>query len=93
MTYFACFVSKESFANANVEFWKECTICIVKMEQDGFPLLVTIRPPKGRSELVWESHSSKPHDVSKARTFGECRRAVFHSYGVTGEIYFMSCLS
>lgn len=46
----------------------------------------------GQSSLGKATLASQPHDESKACTFGECKRAVFHSFGVTGEIYVMSRL-
>ena len=77
MIYFAFLASKELLSNANVKFWKEGTICVVKTEQDGFSLPVTVWPAKGFTGPVGESKSSKSCDVYNTSTFSLCKGLYF----------------
>lgn len=55
MIYFEFLVSRKVFSNTNVKFWKECTIWIVKPEQDRFSLPMTMWLPKGCTGPVRKS--------------------------------------
>lgn len=96
MIYFAFLVSKEPFSNANVEFWKECTICIVKRKLDGFSHPGTRRPPEGWGVEgclgpVWESNSSVSHVMHI--TCGLCVSAKgLYFTAVVSLEWYISCL-